>query len=175
MSHTKGLLKVFEKDPTFIRTSEGRKHVGSTSSMGESETDEDNARRLVACWNACVGIETDVLEVTPSLEDVWNDVTKQRDELLAVETNLRQQVAHMTDQLAGEKSNVELANRQRDELIKALEHILDGSLSLPRFAEEQARAIIASVRKSQGKCYYAPDGTLLSPDGTRSIFDDVDQ
>jgi len=80
MSHTKGLLKVFEKDPTFIRTSEGRKRVGSTSSMGETETDEANARRLVACWNACAGIETDVLEVTPSLEDVWNDVTKQRDE-----------------------------------------------------------------------------------------------
>ena len=85
------------------------------------------------------------------LAEDFNRVKKQRDELLAVETNLRQQVAHMTDQLAGEKSNVELANRQRDELIKALEHILEGSLSLPRFAEEQARAIIASVRKSQGK------------------------
>lgn len=33
---------------------------------------------------------------------------------------------------------------------------------------------IAAGRKVLGKCYYAPDGTLLNADGTRSIFDDVD-
>lgn len=48
---------------------------------------------------------------------------EQHDELLAAKTNLRQQVAHMTDQLAGEKSNVELANQQCDELLVALEGI----------------------------------------------------
>ena len=26
-----------------------------------------------------------------------------------------------------------------------------------------------------GKCYFAPDGMLMSADGTRSIFDDVDE
>lgn len=42
-----------------------------------------DARRLVACWNACEGIPTEALEVSPNLEDVWNCVVAQRDELLA--------------------------------------------------------------------------------------------
>ena len=36
--------------------------------------------------------------------------------------------------------------RQRDELLAALEHVLDGALSLPSFAEKQARDAIASVK-----------------------------
>lgn len=36
------------------------------------------------------------------------------------------------------------------------------------------KAVQAALRKAAGKCYYAPDGTLMNPDGTRSIFDDVD-
>ena len=106
---------------------------------------------------------------------------EQHDELLAAKTNLRQQVAHMTDQLAGEKSNVELANRQRDELLTALVLVLLCSISETKGvtgspgAIRNAESAISSVRKSQGKCYYAPDGTLMNPDGTRSIFDDVDQ
>ena len=30
-------------------------------------------------------------------------------------------------------------------------------------------------RSDKPSCYYAEDGTLLNADGTRSIFDDVDQ
>ncbi len=41
------------------------------------------ARRLVACWNACEGIPTDVLEKAPVAEALWQDLTAQRDELLA--------------------------------------------------------------------------------------------
>lgn len=76
------------------------------------------------------------------------------------------------------EKQVELANQQCDELLKTLEHITGGSMDITveRSAiNSLAKAAIASVRKSQGKCYYAPDGTLMSPDGTRSIFDDVDQ
>jgi hypothetical protein len=32
------------------------------------------------------------------------------------------------------------------ELVEALEHILDGALSLPRFAEEQARTALANAK-----------------------------
>jgi len=31
------------------------------------------------------------------------------------------------------------------------------------------------TKKTQGKNYFAEDGTLMNADGTRSIFDDVDQ
>lgn len=75
------------------------------------------------------------------------------------------------------EKQVELANQQCDELLVALEGFVQWATdeTMPtREAMEPARAAIASVRKSQGRCYYAPDGTLMNPDGTRSIFDDVD-
>jgi len=31
------------------------------------------------------------------------------------------------------------------------------------------------TRWLEGTCYYERDGTLMNPDGTRSIFDDVDK
>ncbi|EIF30917.1 hypothetical protein BCh11DRAFT_06429 [Burkholderia sp. Ch1-1] len=33
----------------------------------------------------------------------------------------------------------------------------------------------AEMLRSHGLSYYAPDGTFMNADGTRSIFDDVDQ
>ncbi len=49
---------------------------------------QDNARRIVACVNACAGIPTDDLEQCPSgglfhIADHANELVKQRDELLA--------------------------------------------------------------------------------------------
>lgn len=70
------------------------------------------------------------------------------------------------------EKQVELANQQCDDLLVALEGIAKFANSSQG---QMALCAIASVRKSQGKCYYAPDGTLMNPDGTRSIFDDVDQ
>lgn len=42
----------------------------------------EDARRLVACWNACDGIPTDVLEERKVSEALWRQLTAQRDELL---------------------------------------------------------------------------------------------
>lgn len=39
-----------------------------------------NARRLVACWNACNGVDTDLLEQNPA---PFSDLRAQRDDLLA--------------------------------------------------------------------------------------------
>lgn len=48
---------------------------------------EANARRIVACVNACSGIQTDLLEALPDFEKAGvqtiNQVMLQRDELLA--------------------------------------------------------------------------------------------
>ncbi len=51
-------------------------------------TSQSNARRVVACVNACAGIPTDDLEQCPSgglfhIADHANELVKQRDELLA--------------------------------------------------------------------------------------------
>lgn len=46
----------------------------------------DDARRLVACWNATIGIPTEQLEAAGNAEKVeptWRDLKDQRDELLA--------------------------------------------------------------------------------------------
>lgn len=46
----------------------------------------------------------------------------------------------------------------------------------PDYGEEvrAAYAEQAALKHSNGKPKYAPDGTMLNDDGTRSIFDDVD-
>ena len=44
---------------------------------------------------------------------------------------------------------IERLRKERDELLAALEHILAGSLSLPRFAEDQARSAIARVKGAE--------------------------
>ena len=40
-----------------------------------------------------------------------------------VETNMRQQIAHLNDEIAGLKSDVAYVKKQRDELLKAVELI----------------------------------------------------
>lgn len=60
----------------------------SQRSDGECEA---NARRLVACWNACEGLDTETLELmasgnAPSLREIFGEhgqLWGQRDELLA--------------------------------------------------------------------------------------------
>lgn len=64
---------------------------------------------------------------------------------------------------------------QRDLLLSALEKCKFDSLNMSIQDLEFCRAAVASVRKAKGQCYYAPDGMLMNPDGSRSIFDDVDQ
>lgn len=91
--------------------------------------------------------------------------------------------------------SVIVITKQRDELLAALEdamimigrikkhcqitdnagYTLDGRMLKLTDVEQSSSAAIANTRKAIGKCYYAPDGTLMNSDGTRSIFDDVDQ
>lgn len=51
----------------------------------EFENSENNARRIVACVNACAGIPTFALEATKSMDHLEHIelITKQRDELLS--------------------------------------------------------------------------------------------
>ena len=57
-----------------------------TFTQREGSTDEANARRIVACVNACKGISTEDLETLPTLQTALDEaalIEKQRDELLA--------------------------------------------------------------------------------------------
>lgn len=85
--HTQGRLHVGEGNAgqRIIYDQRGWAIADAKLFRGRRREGEDiqNARRLVACWNACEGIPTEALEVSPNLEDVWNCVVAQRDELLA--------------------------------------------------------------------------------------------
>lgn len=98
MNHTKGLLKL--ADPIkgismFILDERGK----AISSASESE----DARRLVACWNACDGLPQDALDggwTASGISQYAKRLEKERDELL----DALRELAH------GEYTN-ELGNR----------------------------------------------------------------
>lgn len=115
------------------------KHIDSSTIQYVCELiDEDDARRLVACWNACVGVPTEVLD----------DVNSSERELLHhyVET-----LSHNT--LLREK-NKELQTH-RTQLLEALKQIRDTPHSMVndseslrhtlRLIDHTARAAIRDV------------------------------
>jgi hypothetical protein len=59
MSHTEGKLSVCSEDGTLIRQANGDAIADTLWSSG---FDEANARRLVACWNYCIGMSIEHLE-----------------------------------------------------------------------------------------------------------------
>ena len=125
----------------------------------------DDYIRARACVNACAGIPTDDLERCPSgglfhLADMANEVVKQRDELLAALEDAMIMIGRI-------KKHCQITDNAG--------YTLDGRMLKLTDVEQSSSAAIANTRKAMGKCYYAPDGTLMNSDGTRSIFDDVDQ
>ncbi len=97
----------------------------STNPWNEPEGPDEDARRLVACWNACEGISTDALESKQGMPLI---VSFQR-----------------------EQDRADLAARQRDELLAALRPFASVDLRTQgvhqRFADDvlRARAAIANV------------------------------
>ena len=95
--HTQGRLVV--RGGYSIYADEGKTPVADTCLTASSDNDEANARRLVACWNACECFSTEMLEgamsavVQGGFVGLWSsycdkkseaeDLRSQRDELLA--------------------------------------------------------------------------------------------
>lgn len=81
--HSKTTLGYIGPDGHFVA-------IGDVGGHGRhSEEDEPDARRLVACWNACLDFPTDDLESCPDgglfhLAAHANELAIQRDELLAL-------------------------------------------------------------------------------------------
>ena len=81
--HTPGRLKAIKHS---IYSDDDGHSVAMTFLISQSEHDEANARRLVACWNACEGLDTETLEKEPQMKNwvaSYLERTRQRDELLA--------------------------------------------------------------------------------------------
>ena len=93
MSHTQGKLTVSEIGVGFELDDEKGRCIAQTQQLCAIKNAEDhderkaNARRLVACWNACDGISTESLEMAAALGGLRDvspgaAVFSQRDELL---------------------------------------------------------------------------------------------
>lgn len=86
MSHTEGKL---ETRGFYAVNERGRAVFDCGPVPMKDEEIKANARRLVACWNACTEIPTDTLEmhgfrtILADLQRQINDQWKERDELLA--------------------------------------------------------------------------------------------
>lgn len=118
--HTPGRLVV--RGGYSIYADDGKTPVADaclTNSVADK--DEANARRLVACWNACEGISTDELETTGGAAVGW--------------TRTASKLIHATT--------------QRGELLEALNGLLHevgfGRIVLDTTASTKARAAIAKV------------------------------
>ena len=89
---------------------------------------------------------------------IQDEVTRLEQENDQLRTQIEQKDAEIADLLEANRIACEdLVEQQNlrvkyagqiEELVAALEHILAGSLSLPRFAEAEAIAALAKVRKS---------------------------
>jgi hypothetical protein len=83
---TPGLLAVNPLRPNQICTADGSLEI-AVATMHSVATSVSNARRIVACWNACQGISTKNLEENKPviwLAQQYSGVIKQRDDLLDV-------------------------------------------------------------------------------------------
>lgn len=90
MSNTDFKLSVDDGGPDFKIVNQERVVAvvcGVAWSAPSVEAERDAARRLVACWNACEGISTEVLESEPYLQTASYAMRRQaearRDELIA--------------------------------------------------------------------------------------------
>ena len=95
--------------------------IANIARSSDGDYSPSNARRLVACWNACIGISTENLEDNiPILElaKSYNDPIKQRNELLEA----LKEVTEILDEVLGfgtEPSHGNIAAKARAAIAKA--------------------------------------------------------
>lgn len=87
----------YRRSQLFVNDHEGRFVIGECNT-NFPELSVANARRIVACVNACAGISTENLEDNKPIIELANDynaVLKQRNELLAVVEHIRRCVPYV--------------------------------------------------------------------------------
>lgn len=141
MSHTEGKLTlgnhgVIYGGPfrEYVRGS-AQDQFAMVTSAHEDEieqgiTQEENARRLVACWNACAEISTDTLEmhgfrtVLADLQRQINEQWKERDELKAEIERLRNALQSPESIIALIGSNFSSKSKSMDGDLASVKYVL---------------------------------------------------
>ena len=112
------------KDPRYLHFSIGMVNFSAEFTglfSSDVEEAESNARRLVACWNACEGIETDELE----------------------------EIAR-TGGMLGPREDVAKIAEQRDKLRDALKSCIEyGAMTGDDWVADKARAALATIGEPQ--------------------------
>lgn len=92
--HTPGRLAANPIQPNQIATADARREIARATILSSHHETAANARRIVACWNACEGISTEALELGAIQDRIASacgelyEVKRQRDELLQAIKNL---------------------------------------------------------------------------------------
>jgi hypothetical protein len=66
-------------------------------------------------------------------------------DMQAVETNLRQQIAHLNDEIAGLKSDLAYVEKQRDEFLTICKNVVDRGIGA-----SDVKAMKAAIATAQG-------------------------
>lgn len=107
---------------------------------------QGDARRMVACWNACEGIDTEYLEGDESLPHYAGRLMAQCDELLAERDALQARTA--TDFVEHQRE-LSKALDQRDELQKQVAEIGQFGMVLREQRDELLAALKALLEDTQ--------------------------
>lgn len=126
--HTPGLLVVNPIQLDQIATADGKHEVARATILHPAEYTVGNARRLVACWNACEGIPTYALELMTGDLSINNQIT----------ANVR------TGNKPTSRKAVEY-RRERDALLQVLEDLLQ---AWPHVDPAKTRAAIKQATEA---------------------------
>ena len=140
-THTQGELHT-GGDGTIIYDREGWPVANATvyHARLEPKASQDNARRLVACWNACEGISTDDLLKTPDFKSRFIEKLSEGNESTFC----------VVTALVGADESVRLAKKQCDQLLAVLEKALRTSETEKhpfRAWHDEARGAIAAAKE----------------------------
>ena len=129
--HTQGRLHVDQNYTELVNIKCGDDWVAEATSHSTIQLNEANARRLVACWNACQGLSTELLE----------GITTGGDTLL--------------DRFAQHQKTERELKAQRDQLLEALSQLVKAeqraanlSFCADTYAQESVRLQIYDAMKA---------------------------
>lgn len=137
----------------------------AVATTGHGVSSEDNARRIVACVNACAGIPTDDLDLCPHgglfhLAAHANQLVEQLDELTADRDRYKMKmIVNAERSHAYELDNASL-RKQRDELLAAL--VAERDLRILGQSEECGQIHWESIRDMRRETYAKTDAAISS-------------
>lgn len=154
-----------QNDPGVFIFSEGKSRFGSVIVSSDVEPSEANARRIVACVNACRGLSTDDLEKSGLVSAVGYELQRlqvQRDELLSALKNLVSSIDRAC--LCGRGESCSACSRSDSQRLAE-----NAALALVAKCETQPTAIrrdieefsIVWFEQSQKWIVLLPDGTTI--------------